>query len=284
MKENFFYSGFFTSFHIWNVLYKIAEKGSSYPTHKHPLFEILYCETGRMSEWVNGVEYPLESGDFILINSNDLHYLETHEESRFFNFHFDVEPREVHSLFHALRKPIASVQQSPDIRREIHGWMQRLISLFRSEEELAFTQKMILQSNMMQFLAFILEKIVIPDTAMNAPTSLSRYQIATEVAYVLETSGGTEQVLLSELSARLHVHRNYMTKCFKQVYGVSPKHYLMKVKVEKAKKLLQETTLSIEAIAEALAFSSPAYFSTFFRSHVGVTPFRYRSGEASAKL
>ncbi|MFE5320421.1 helix-turn-helix domain-containing protein [Paenibacillus sp. NPDC056579] len=281
MKDHFFFPGFFTSFHVWNVLYKNAEKGSVYPNHKHPLLEILYIESGLMSEWVNGVEYRLHAGDFIMINTGDLHYPEAHEESRFFNFHFDVEPREVHSLFHRLGKPIVSAQQPPEIREEIRHWMNRLIQLFKDDDELAFTKKMILQSMMMQFLAFLLEKIVIPEGNNVSVASNSKYLIATEVAYLLETYGGSETLRISELSERLHVHRNHITNCFKQVYGMSPKHYLTKVRVEKAKKLLQETSLSVEDISETLMFSSSAYFCKFFRDNVGTTPFKYRSGALS---
>ncbi|UUZ95513.1 AraC family transcriptional regulator [Paenibacillus sp. P25] len=278
MRDHFYFPGFFTSFHIWSVLYRNAEKGWVYPNHKHPLFEILYCETGQMSEWVNGVQYRLGPGDFILINSGALHYPEAHEDSRFFNFHFDVEPREVHSLFHRLRRPIVSAEQPPEIQSEIKAWMDRLIGLFQTEEDMDFTHKMILQSSMLQFLAFILEKIVIPGAGAGSRVSLSQRQIATEAAYLLETWGGSESVQISELSARLNIHRNYVTNCFKQVYGVSPKYYLTKVKVEKAKRSLQETTLSVQEIANELMFSSPAYFCKFFRDHVGLTPLKYRSG------
>ncbi|WP_028547464.1 helix-turn-helix domain-containing protein [Paenibacillus sp. UNC451MF] len=283
MKDHFYFPGFFTSFHVWSILYKNAEKGSTYPNHKHPMFEILYIESGFMSEWINGVEYELRAGDFILVNSGDLHYPQAHEESRFFNFHFDVEPREVHSLFHKMRQPIVSTHQTPEIQSEIQSSMNRLIQLFKTEDELTFAQKMIMQSMMMQFLAFLLEKIVIPDIQDDNAASKSKHTIAAEVAYMLETYGGSESMKISELSNRLHVHRNYVTNCFKQVYGMSPKHYLNKVRIEKAKKLLQETTYSVEEIALELSFSSAAYFCKFFRAQVGTTPFQYRSG-ACAKV
>lgn len=281
MKDPFFFPGFFTSFHVWSVLYRNADKGWVYPNHKHPLFEILYCESGEMSEWVNGVEYRLQAGDLIVVNSGVLHYPEAHEDSRYFNFHFDIEPREVHSLFHRLPRPIVSASQPLEIRQELRAWMDRLIGLFPSAEGPAFTQKMMLQSAMLQFLAFMLEKIVIPDIEKGEGATTSQRHIASETAYLLETCGGSESVQISALADRLNVHRNYVTKCFKQVYGISPKHYLNKVKIEKAKKLLQESTLSIEAIAETLHFSSAAYFCKFFRAHVGSTPLQYRTGVKS---
>jgi len=276
VSESFFFPGFFTSFHIWSVLYRGTEKGWVYPNHKHPLFEILYVERGDMSEWVNGVEYRLKPGDFILINSGDLHYPQAHEDSHYFNFHFDVEPREVHSLFRMLRKPVYSPEQPPAIRREIREWMERLIGLF--QEQMDFAQKMLLQANMLQFLALLLEKTVIPSVGSPRAASLSKRQIANETAYLLETRGTEESVQISGLAKRLNVHRNYITNCFKEVYGVSPKYYLTKVKIEKAKKLLQETDLTVQEISETLKFSSAAYFCKFFRSHVGYTPHQYRIG------
>lgn len=264
------------------MLYTNTEKGWTYHNHKHPLFEVLYCESGLMSEWVNGVEYRLEAGDFILINSGALHYPQAHEDSQYFNFHFDVEPREVHSIFHGLRKPIASAEQPADIRREIRSWMERSIALFSTEGGMGFTQKMQLQSNMLQFLAFLLDRIVVAAAEDGASDTLSQRQIAAEAAYLLETHGGSDSVKISELASRLNVHRNYVTSCFKRYYGMTPKHYLMKVRIEKAKRMLQESTLSVNDIAEELMFSSCAYFCKFFRTHVGITPQKYRAGAFKA--
>ncbi|MDB5085478.1 MAG: AraC family transcriptional regulator [Bacilli bacterium] len=281
MRDHFYFPGFFTSVHIWSVTYQNVEKGWVFrnPNHKHPLFEILYCESGQMSEWVNGVEHRLQAGDFILINSGAMHYPEAHEKSRFFNYHFDIEPREIHNLFHRLGKPIVSSEQSSEIKNEIEEWMKRTLNRFQTEGEMTLTQKMILQSDMLQFLAFVLDEIVMPSIKRDSEVSRSKYHIATDAAYLLETFGGSESVQISELSNRLHVHRNYVTNCFKQVYGVSPKQYLNKVKIEKAKKFLQQTTMSIEDVAAALMFSSSAYFSKFFRTHVGITPLKYRTGD-----
>lgn len=278
MKDYFFFPGFFTSFHVWSVLYKNAEKASSYPIHKHSLFELFYCESGSMTEWVNGVEYRLEAGDLILINSGALHRLYANEDSMFFNFHFDVEPREIHTHFQRLSRPIVSSEQPEGIKNELTRWMNRLIPLFQIEGEMQSTQKIIVQSLMLQFLSFLMEKIVLADDAPSLHTSLSKRQIANEVAYLLETHGRSESMQISELSKRLNVHRNYITNCFKQVYGISPKYYLTKVKIENAKKLLQETTMSIEDVADSLQFSSSAYFCKFFRNHVGMTPNKFRTG------
>lgn len=158
------------------------------------------------------------SGDFIFINSGDFHLLETHEERRFFNFHFDIEPREVHLLFQQMRGPIFSKEQTPEIQSELMNWMNRLIGMFQREDEMGFTAKMILQSNMLQFLSFLLEKIVVNNDSIHSEASLSKRQIAKEVAYLLVTNGGSDGVLISELSERLNVHRNHITNSFKLVF------------------------------------------------------------------
>ena len=278
MPGHFFFPGFFNSFQLWSVLYTEVEGGWVYPNHKHPLFEILYVESGLMSEWVNGVEYRLGPGDLILINSGDLHYPESHERSQYFNFHFDVEPREVHAILHSLRKPLFSADLDMETHTEIRSWMEKLIQIFKSEKELKYTHKLQIHSCLLQFLSFLLEHVISTHSHEDAESSSSPRQIASEVAYLLETCGGSESVKVTELASRLNIHRNYVTKCFKRYYGMTPKHYLNKVRIEKAKRLLQESMYSVEEIADLLTFSSAAYFCKFFRSHVGITPMQYRFG------
>jgi AraC-like DNA-binding protein len=74
--------------------------------------------------------------------------------------------------------------------------------------------------------------------------------------------------------ARFHVH-------FKRVTGSSPKDYWQRLRVEQAARLLREAPdLTITEIAHQLGFASSQYFATVFRRYLGVSPGRYREGEA----
>ena len=59
-------------------------------------------------------------------------------------------------------------------------------------------------------------------------------------------------------------------------FGMSISQYVLSLRVNVAKKLLQETTLPLSKIAEKLGFSDENYFGKIFKKAVGITPTAYR--------
>jgi AraC family transcriptional regulator len=63
---------------------------------------------------------------------------------------------------------------------------------------------------------------------------------------------------------------------FKQITGVTPHVYLANVRLEHARRLLSETSLSISQIAIRVGYHSQSHFTKIFKSVTGVTPRVYR--------
>lgn len=70
--------------------------------------------------------------------------------------------------------------------------------------------------------------------------------------------------------------RDYISRLFKRVYGISPHEYHLRQKLDRAQTLLRETDLTISEIAHQLHFSSIHYFSRLFKTRVGEPPKAYR--------
>jgi AraC-like DNA-binding protein/ABC-type sugar transport system substrate-binding protein/putative methionine-R-sulfoxide reductase with GAF domain len=85
-----------------------------------------------------------------------------------------------------------------------------------------------------------------------------------------------------EIAAHVGVSENYLTLIFHREFDVSPWEYLHRYRVERAKALLRETDDSITAIAAAVGFGDPAYFSRVFRKLEGCAPREYRERELRA--
>jgi AraC-like DNA-binding protein len=68
---------------------------------------------------------------------------------------------------------------------------------------------------------------------------------------------------------------------FRRVYGVSPYHYLLQVRIQQAKKLLGSTPASLGAIASAVGFDSPSSLSKSFRNIEGVSLSQFCRGLAA---
>ncbi len=69
----------------------------------------------------------------------------------------------------------------------------------------------------------------------------------------------------------------YLRRCFKKIIGKPPLEYMTMLRINQAKIfLVQNTFVSIEAVAYSCGFSDSFYFSTCFKKHVGLSPLKYR--------
>ncbi len=59
--------------------------------------------------------------------------------------------------------------------------------------------------------------------------------------------------------------------------GVTPHEYVLQQRVERAKKLLKETKLSVMEVAFLCGFSSHSHLGKWFRQYIGMTPKAYRA-------
>jgi AraC-like DNA-binding protein len=63
---------------------------------------------------------------------------------------------------------------------------------------------------------------------------------------------------------------------FRETFGTSPMHYLIRRRIEHAQELLRITDLPLQEIARRCGIDNPYYFSRLFRKVVGQTASRYR--------
>ncbi|KGE16984.1 helix-turn-helix domain-containing protein [Paenibacillus wynnii] len=85
-----------------------------------------------------------------------------------------------------------------------------------------------------------------------------------------------QHISIVQMASTLGYHRAHLSKAFKQKTGLSPKQYLMKVRMDKAKELLGGT-LTIDQISSSVGFNDALYFSKQFHKWSGKSPSDYRN-------
>jgi len=86
----------------------------------------------------------------------------------------------------------------------------------------------------------------------------------------------SKDISLDDVSRIVDISPYYFSKLFKEVTGENFIEYLTNIRIEKAKKLLQNRDVSIKNICVDTGYSDPNYFSRIFKKQVGVTPTEYR--------
>jgi AraC-like DNA-binding protein len=85
------------------------------------------------------------------------------------------------------------------------------------------------------------------------------------------------RITIKELAEYLKLSESYLSKLFHTEMGIPLSQYILDLKIEKAKNLLQFSEYSIVDIANYLSFSSQSHFIQVFQKKTGLTPHRFRN-------
>ena len=77
---------------------------------------------------------------------------------------------------------------------------------------------------------------------------------------------------LNMVCAHLCVSTSYFSTIFKNATGETFVEALTRVRMEKAKNLLETTNMKSYEVALTVGYNDPHYFSSIFKKHMGMTP------------
>jgi two-component system response regulator YesN len=98
--------------------------------------------------------------------------------------------------------------------------------------------------------------------------------VVTKVKSFIERSY-SEDIGLNKLSDLFHINASYLTRIFKEEAGYSINEYIVKVRVENAKRILEAGKVNIQKLAETVGYEDSTYFFKVFKKVTGMTPREY---------
>lgn len=227
-------------------------------------FILHYVVDGQGKLCLRERQYSITGGELFVIYPEELAYYEADEKNpwRYVWVIFQGEKAE------EILRGLGITEDNPilcpkDSGTEIARCMEKL--LYEHEQEFQTIANMYtLLQTMCNFSALPKEEKVPPQ--QDYVQKIKRYL---EYRYV-------EEVKISEVAEYCGLNRSYMTKCFKEATGCSPKEYLMQYRMKKAKELLENADLPIRNIAYAVGYSDPLAFSKVFKLKEGMSPLEYQ--------
>ena len=85
-----------------------------------------------------------------------------------------------------------------------------------------------------------------------------------------------QDIDLQELAGKYRVSARYLRRLFEQQLGCSAIEYLTALRLEKAKRLLAESDLSVSRISLEVGYNSVQYFGKLFKKKTGISPGTFR--------
>ncbi|UOQ46622.1 helix-turn-helix domain-containing protein [Gracilibacillus caseinilyticus] len=147
-----------------------------------------------------------------------------------------------------------------EIKDESHSLIHKLYQ-FRSNEEVESW-----------FKSHIIYPIM---EAFNRRADKQYRSISDQVIHIIQREFD-QDLTLESVALRLHYNTSYLSSLFRKETNLSFSEYLSHYRLEIAKKLLEETSISVKEIAERLRYNNSQNFIRSFRKKAGITPGQYR--------
>jgi len=106
--------------------------------------------------------------------------------------------------------------------------------------------------------------------------------VNTVVAYIEEHAA--ETVGVKKLATVVNMSPFHFARMFKGALGVPPHAYITNVRMERAKRLLATSNMSLREIATTVGYQTQAHFTGVFHKQVGMTPRTYRLSSRGQNL
>ena len=259
------------------------KKLTNVATHSHLFFELTYVLEGEVEHSINGKTSILRPGDYLLVDLGSVHSYHAVGDS-FGNFDcvflpalLDPSLKDSHSLRDVFGHYLVNfnpllLSQDPAqmVFHDHSGSILRILEEIRTEwDEKQAGYKEMVRSHLIRILLLTLRRL--EDAAFaSGGQKISAYLTGFVTAHY------SENIRLTQLARKMGYSLPYVSKCFREEMGMSFVDYLQNYRIRQACRLLLSKKVSLDEVAEAVGYGDVKFFSSLFKSIVGVPPAAYR--------
>lgn len=247
--------------------YQVYEDGAPYQWRNGRVlreYSLMYLTQGAGAFRVKGSKpVPVTAGDILLIRPGVWHDYAPSPETGWQEYWTMFNGRRAETLMAQLklppRRPVMHYGLDESLR---HSFTQMLDVAAKAPP----FSDIIHSGLMLQLAASILSRI-----------QLLRDQGDREESFVQQAkqrmAGSQGQSMdMRELAQNLGISYSHFRRVFKASTGIPPQHYLLDLRINQAKQLIEEGGSKLSEIARTLGFDDPFYFSRLFKQKTGVSP------------
>lgn len=256
-------------------------------------YELIYCHRGSLTVDYEKDSYRIQAGEIAVIPPNELHRFITDHQLEAYWVHFDFVQYpyqdKLSSLVEASNQINSCTNFStfsiprPHIKFHPNSILPssykvvdstNTLSIFKALQQLNKARHFDWQLHCKQLLL----KIIIEMITHLQPES---QDILPENGLILLIeqyikNNIYKRLSVSEIGRHFHYHPDTITRIFKSHHGHTLSWFIQHYKIQASKKLLTDTSYSIETISELFGFTDRTYYSKVFKKVEGISPARYR--------
>lgn len=266
--------GIFTV-HSPSLSFSMVDRGEA---HEFP--EIFFLDRGKHSLIVEGQNYTLSSGQMVIYAPNSHHRSASPSDAVASIISFDVESRDLCKLYNRVItltteqeknfKAIFDLAAPCFIKRPPND-VERGAKLCDGVDEYTLQRiKLSLEAFLTDLLAFRQESEF--HSSRNEKWN-EEYALALDFL----KQNIDKSLTLEDMARECKMSVSKLKLLFRWNYGGGPLSCFLELKIDEAKKLIQNGNMNFSEIASALGFNSLHYFSRAFKKITGISPSVYKN-------
>lgn len=266
--------------------------GNSYPWHWHDEIELAYVEKGMLTVSINEQRYNLESGDGFFINSGVLHGFAATQETEcllpnvLFRASLIYGTQDSVYWKKYMRPLMEAVNLSHIILKKDVPWQKDFLNHIKTAYEALLLKKigyeLRVRNELTEVICLIWENCFVQISNQKAQNYTEVNRLRKMLDFIQQCY--MEPIQIQQIAEAASVSKTECLRCFNRVIGVSPKQYLINLRIRKAKELLSESSLTLMEICSNCGFQNQSYFTKMFREETGISPGRWRKQHVNSSL
>lgn len=255
-----------TYLYVQEISYSDIEASSSIKHARIASYLFLYTLSGTGHLYYQGQSYSLQAGDFFWIDCKEEYRYEADVKQQWETLSIHMYGATIEGYYRqyeANQLPIYHAQPS-----------SILLELALQILNLQYTRTQKTELLNAQLLTQLLTEIIMTtiyarDNTYTIPSKILNMQTYLEHNY-------TQAITLDQLARQYGMNKFQLTKDFKQYIGLPPIEYLIHIRINAAKGLLQYSDKSVQEIANEVGVDNVSHFINLFKARVNSTPLSYR--------
>lgn len=257
--------------------------------HKHHYFEVTCIMNGRGFISVNGKRYDVAPGDVVLFNTDEVHGWEIIEDLRIFvmvfssNLIFDnfsLFDSEYLRFFEESGSHFVNKIPAGEIcAKRIYGAMEDIYNEWIHDE---MGRQLMMKAFVLRILTMLTRhyKNTAKEKEAFRDKNEKMNRIQASLSFVNENYD--KKIRLEEAAAKAYMSPNYFSGFFKKVTGETFSEYVMRVRIHKAKELLEDENndYNVLEISQMCGFNNASNFYRIYKKITGKTPSEKRKTTA----
>ena len=250
------------------------EPGPILKKHWHEELMIFYIEKGSAIIHCNSQPIPVSAGDLVIINTNDIHYVEnccSHfvESYILIDFNFLLSQKDDLCQTKYITPLLQNRIRFQNKIKNDDELISQVLDLFSEYEQKRQGYELWIKAGFYRILVLLMRYYAIPVT--EEIKNRQHHQLRSVLKYIDEHYD--QKINLKGLAAMTNVSPHHFCRLFKSITGMPPVAYVNYLRINAAMKLLQQQHhLPISEVALAVGFNDSNYFSRLFRKYKNISP------------